>query len=937
MKRLVGRRAEREAIDRLLLETHSGRSGTLALVGEPGIGKTTLLHHAHAVATSSGYRVERSAGAEPESQFAFGALHQLCNPLMDRIAALPEPQEAALRVAFGLQVGTTPDRFVVGLAVLNLLSESAGEKPLLCIIDDAHWLDQASAQVMAFVARRVTAERLAVLLALRDPTNDGDLRPYAGLPELRLKGLTDSEARTLLADAVATPLEGGVRERIIAEAHGNPLALLDLPRCAPQIGLAGGFELPEDVDVPRRIEDSFRQRSKNLPAETQLLVLLAAAEPTGDAATLRRAAKVLAIETQAAAPAEAARLLKIDNVVRFRHPLVRSAVYQAATPSDRRRVHGALATATDPQSHPDHRAWHRARAVLGTDEGAAAELERSADRARARCGLAAAAAFLHQASELTPDPARRASRALEAAQAKHAAGASNAALSLLKLAEAGPLTALQNARLQLLRARVVLQSTGGPEVLEMLLGAAEAFSPMDAASARQAYLHAMEAAITIGGNVVRKVADAALGAPAPIGPPTPADLLLDGLAATHTLGYEVGVPALRKALEAFRSEASASTASDSDRWLLLASRTAATLFEDELLYALTDRHVRLARRTCALAELPGALTMQSVTHALIGEFARAAELASEGTAIAHAIGTVPLPHAELVLAGWRGDEAGAFAIEAARTQGLGEQLDDTVVSVSNYASAVLQNARRNYGPALTAAARAYETDELTYSNVTLPEIVEAASRASDPVRARAAVEELEMLARAAGTPWALGLAARSRALITDGPDAEQYYLNALDLLKRQRMLSYSARTHLVFGEWLRREGRRHEARDQLRTAHQLLTDMGAEAFAKRAARELLATGEHPRERTTQPLDALTTHELQIARLVATGATSQEVASELFLSRRTIEAHLRNIFRKLDITSRRQLREFQLPEIDETAAPPARRIIRSHDRRKDVVS
>lgn len=905
---LVGRRTEREQIDRLLTEARAGRSGTLAVYGEAGIGKTALLEHAHERAAISGFRVETATGAESESQFALGALHQLYRPLLSDLGALPDPQRNALRVAFGQQAGSAPDRFVIGLAVLNLLSELAEKQPLLCIVDDAQWLDEASAQILAFVARRLDAERLALLFSVRDPSDDGDLRSFAGLPELRLGGLAESDARALLAAAVPTPLDDGVGDRIVAEARGNPLALLELPRSAPPIGLAHAFGLPQDVSVPRRVEDEFRRRSKGLPAETQLLLLLAAAEPRGDATAVWRASRELSIDPEVAAPAEAAGLLTIDARVRFRHPLVRSAVYQAATDLDRRRAHGALAAATDPELDPDQRAWHRARAVLGTDEGAAEELVRSADRARARSGLAAAAAFLQQASELTPDPARRARRALEAAQAKEASGAPGDALELLAVAETGPLDDSQRARLQLLRARAVFQLRRGSEVLGMLLGAAEALAPLDPVLSRQTYLDALQAALTTGGDGVQTAARAALGAPAPPGPPTPADLVLDGLASTYTEGYEAGVPILRRAFEACRDDESGTF---SDQWLWLGNRIAATLFEDDLVATLAERLVQIARRTGALADLPGALFMQSVTLTLSGELARAAEVAAEGTALAHATGAVPLPQAGFFLAGWRGDDAGAALIDAALAQEAIEHLDDYAVSIGHYARAVLNNARGDYGPALAAATRAAQGAELPCSNMALPEIVEAASRAGDRARAQAAVEELEMRARVAGGSWGVALAVRSRALITAGPGAEEHYREALDTLERHHLLSYGARTHLVFGEWLRREGRRQEAREQLRTAHELLTGMGAEAFADRAARELRATGEHPRKRTAQATDALTTHEVQIARLVATGATTREVAEQLFLSPRTIDAHLRNIFRKLGITSRRQLKELRL--------------------------
>ncbi|PJJ56119.1 regulatory LuxR family protein [Mumia flava] len=915
---LVGRRAEREAVDHLLAEARAGRSGALAVLGEAGIGKTALLEHARAVAARSGFRVETSVGVEAEMQFAFGALHQLCAPLLTQLDALPEPQRVALAVAFGQREGAAPDRFLIGLAVLNLLAEVAEEQPLMCVVDDAQWLDEASGQVLAFVARRVAAERIALLFSMRDPADGGDLSSFVGLPELRLDGLDDTSARALLAATLPTPLDDGVRHRIIAEARGNPLALLELPRGAPPTRLAGGFDLPDASSVPRRIEDSFRRRSVNLPTETQLLLLLAAAEPTGDAALLWRAAAHLGIDPETVAPAEAAGMLEIDSRVRFRHPLARSAVYQNATEPDRRRVHGALAAATDPRLDPDRRAWHRARALLGADEDVAAELVRSAGRAQSRGGLAASAAFLRHAAELTPDPAVRAGRALDAAHAEHEAGASEAALELLAVAATGPLAAMQRARLDLLRAEIAFHLTRTSDAVGMLVDVARTLTPLDAGLARESYLRALDAAIVTGdagpGGRVLEVAEAARAAPAPPGPARPADLLLDGLVTTFTLGYEAGVPGLRRAVETFRTReprADGEGSSDGQRWLWHASRTATALFDDEAVHELGRRHVDLARESGALATLPAALLFRSVSLVLAGDLARATELADEGVAIAAATRAMPLLHAELILAAWRGRPEQTAEISAAIVSGAGPRGRGTEVSLGQYALAVLHNGTGDYRAASDAAARACESAELNHSNLALPELVEAACRTGQQDRAARAQHELGARARAAGTPWALGLEARSRALTTTGPGAESHYLEAIEHLSRCRMAVYLARTHLVYGEWLRRARRRQDARVQLRTAHELLSDMGAEGFAARAARELRATGEHPRKRTAQPTDALTPHELQIARLVATGATSREVAAQLFLSPRTIEAHLRNIFRKLGITSRRQLRELPL--------------------------
>ena len=902
----------------MLRRAQAGRSGVLVVRGEAGIGKTALLEQVREAAASSGFRVESSVGVEAEAQFAFAGLHQLCSPLLDHLGALPDPQQSALGVAFGLRTGPAPDRFLVGLASLTLVAEVAEDGPLLCVVDDAQWLDEASAQVLAFVARRVSAERVALLFGLRD-SGAGAEAPFAGLPELRLSGLGDADALALLAAAVRAPLDEGVRDQVVAEARGNPLALLELPDHGQRAARAGGFE-PPDVQVPHRIENEFRRRSAGLPDQTQLLLLIAAADPTGEAALLWRAADHLGIDPEAAAPAEQAGLLEIDTRVRFRHPLVRSAVHQAATPPDRRRAHRVLAEATDPRSDPDRRAWHRAQAVLGTDEDAAAELERSADRARARGGLAAAAAFLQRAVELTPDPAGRARRALDAAHLEHGAGAPGAALELLTAAADGPLDAWQRARLQLLRARVEFQLTRAADVAGMLLDAAGALAPLDAALARETYLHALDAALLIGGSgrsgSVRDVAEAARAAPAPPGPATAVDLLLDGLVATYTQGYASGAPGLRLALEAFLAQEPARPGPDGhrdhdDSWLWLASRSAVALFEDDLNAVLSDRHVRVAREAGALAALPGALVSRSVTLLLEGDFTQAAELAAESTAVARATGARPLSVAEMFLSAWHGRGAGAAHVPPTLQGAGGPPREGEEETLSQYALAVLHNALGDYPAALEAAARASASDEWATSNLALPELVEAAVRAGRNDRAAAALEELSARARASGTHWALGLEARSRALTSTGPSAEDHYRDATDHLGRCRIVTHLARTHLVYGEWLRREGRRQEAREQLRTAHRLLSDMGAEPFAERAARELSATGEHPRKRSAQRTDALTAHELHIARLVATGATSREIASQLFLSPRTIDAHLRSIFRKLGITSRRQLRELRL--------------------------
>ncbi|TWF79266.1 regulatory LuxR family protein [Pseudonocardia hierapolitana] len=911
---LLGRSAECATVDQMLARARDGRSGALVVRGEAGIGKTALLEHARDAA--SGFRVRQVAGVEAEMPFAFAALHQLCAPLLDRLATLPGPQQTALGVALGQIGGDPPDRFLVGLATLGLLAEAAAEQPLLCLIDDVQWLDPASAQTLGFVARRVEAEHLALIFARRDPApGTGNTEAFTGLPQLRPNRLGDADARTLLAEAVHAPLDARVHDRILAEARGNPLALRELARStrpARTAALAGGFGLPDALTVPDRVEESFRQRSESLPTATRLLLLTAAADPTGDTALLLRAAAHLGIGADAAAPAEEAGLLEIGTQVRFPHPLARSAVYRAAAPPDRRRAHHALAAVTDPQTDPDRRAWHHAQSVLGTDETAAVELERSADRARTRGGLSSAAAFLERAAALSPEPAGRARRALAAASAKHEAGDPEAASGLLTVAAAGPPDALHAARVDLLRAQVAFHLTRGNDAPGMLLTAAAGLAPLDAALSREAYLQALEASIIAGartcGRGIGEVAEAARTAPAPPAPPRPVDVLLDGLVTYYLHGYETGVPGFRRTLETFLG---LPPSAGDLRWLWLGCHTAMALWDDAAGATLAGRHLRLARDAGALATLPFALTFHATLLAHAGELTRVSELIAETDAITRATGAAPLPYARLMLAAWRGRRAEASTLHTAAVQDANERGEGTAITVADSNLAVLHNGLGGYAAALDAAERVWESGELVHSTMALPELIEAAVRSGAPERASAALAELRPRARACGTPWALGLEARSRALTSAGPAAEAGYREAIEHLGGCRMAAHLARAHLVYGEWLRREGRRRDSREQLRIAHDQLTASGADGFAARAARELRATGDQPRERSDRPATGLTEHELHIARLVATGATSKEIGAQLFLSPRTIETHLRNIFRKLGITSRHELRTMQL--------------------------
>jgi DNA-binding CsgD family transcriptional regulator len=902
---LWGRRAQCIALDGLLADVRAGRSRALVVRGEPGIGKTALLRYA--ADTAQDFRVARTEGVESEMELPFAALQQLCGRMLDRLDQLPAPQRDALGVAFGLRSGSAPDRFLVGLAVLSLLSDVATSQPLLCLIDDAQWLDQASAQVLAFVARRLDTESVAMLFGTRDSGPRGDL---AGLPDLLLTGLPEADARALLASVLPGGLDDRVRDRIIAESGGNPLALLELPHGATAAELAGGFGVAGPLPLAGRIEQSFLRRTAPLPQETRRLLLLAAAEPVGDPALLWRAAGNLGISADdAAAPAEAEGLLTVTGRVTFRHPLVRSAVYQAAPADDRRRAHQAIAEVTDEGTDPDRRAWHRAQAAAGPDENVSAELERSAGRAQARGGIAAAAAFLERSAALTPDPGPRARRALAAAQAKYQAGAYTSALGLLASAESGPLDEFQRARADLLRGQIAFASRRGSDAPPLLLKAAKSLELLDARLARETYLEALFAALYAGrlalGDGVRKVAEAARSAPPPPQPARALDLLLDGLALVITEGYPAGAPMLKQAVSAFRSLNI--SGEEGLAWLWQACQGAGLLWDYGSWDLLSARRVKLARATGALTALPFAASTRAGVHLLAGEFDMAASLVAEVESVAQATGSVLAPYSALALVAFRGREAEAAQLIEASTKDAERRGEGEGLTFVHWATAVLCNGLGRYKEALAAAQQA-SGDSLAdlFANWVIAELIEAATRSGAPERAADAIQRLSEIARASGTDWALGVEARSRALVSKGENAEAGYREAIDRLGRAPLRVELARAHLLYGEWLRRANRRIDAREQLGAAHEMFTAMGADGFAERAARELRATGERVRKRTTGTPTRLTAREAQIARLASDGLTNPDIAAQLFMSPRTVEYHLGKVFTKLAISSRNQL-------------------------------
>jgi DNA-binding CsgD family transcriptional regulator len=901
---LLDRVGERAKVGALLDAAKAGQSAVLVISGAHGVGKTALLDHA--VESAGGLRIARVAGVEPELGLAFAGLQQLLSPMLDLADRLPDPQRDALNVAFGLQSGPTPDRFLVSLAALSLLSEAAAERPMLCVVDDTQWLDQASAQALGFVGRRLLSDSIALLFATTDEPGE----ELAGFPELALRGLAASHARVLLDSMSTGPMDAQVRDRIITEAHGNPLALLELPRSVPLAELGDGLSLPDGRALSGRIEQSFQRRLETLPPETHELLLLAAAEPTGDPALLWRAAGLLGIGTHALAAADEAGLMTIAGRVAFRHPLVRSAVYRAASPEARRPVHGALAAATDPLIDPERRAWHRAQATLGPDECIAAELERLAGRAKARGGYAAAGAFLERSARLTLDQARRTERTIAAADATYTAGSFDVAESLAAAAEACPLDDLQRARLGLLHARIAFKSGRwrGSDVPSLFLTAARDFERVDLRRARETHLEALSAALVAGrlatGIHLREVAGAARALPPAPQPARAPELLLEGLALMVTQGCAAGVPVLRQAVSAFRS----ADVSDEEtlRWWQVPN-AAALVWDYQSWDALSARLVTLAREVGALTDVPVGLTMRAYVHLVAGEFSEAEPLAAQAQELSEAMNISMAPYAALALAVFQGREAEASALVRAGTSDAERRGAGQALTMIQWATAVLYNSLGRYDEALVAAQQAGD-DVLghCFVGLSLAEEVEAATRSGQPETAAAALSRFAEHARACGTDWALGVEARSRALVSRGDAAEHLYRQAIRRLGRTPLKLELARALLLYGEWLRRQQRRRDARDQIGAAYEYFDSIGAAAFAERARGELRATGVLARKHAFDAREALSPQETLIARLAGGGVSNRQIAGQLFISPATVAYHLRKVFAKLGVSSRREL-------------------------------
>lgn len=902
---LFGRRDECKVLDDLLAQARAGRSGVLVLRGEAGIGKTELLNHLCDRAT--GCRVVRAAGVQSEMELSYAALHQLCAPLLSHLDDLPEPQRDALRTAFGMRVGDAPDRFLVGLATLSLLAGAVGDEPLLCLVDDAQWLDRVSAQILGFVARRLLAESVLLVLAVRE---SGSPDILADLPELAVRGLSERESRRLLDSVVTGPLDQRVRDRVIAEARGNPLALLELPRGLTAVELAGGFPGPGARPLSSQIEAGFLRRIQSLPAEARQLLLIAATEPVGDVTLLRDAAERLGISVDTAVThAEASGLMTLGTWVRFRHPLVRSAAYRAVGFEERRRVHAALADSIDASAYPERRVWHLASASTGPDEAVAAELEGSAGRAYARGGVAAAAAFLHRATELTPDPVRRGARALAAAQAEYQAGAFDVARELVDAAELSHLDEVGAAQATLLRGQIMSAAKSASAGLPLLLEAAKRLQPYDAVLAGETYRDAIYAALTAGRLAtggVRDVAEAVLSAPGRVDAGSREGLLLTGLARVITEGYSAGAPILQEAVDAFRT--GGLSREQALGWLPLVCRMAHSTWDFAAWSELSARLVDSARGNGALAVLPSALLLRLSNRVFAGDLRGADSLAVEANAIGEATGSGFFAHyGALVVEPFKGRESTTRQAIETLTHDRLLQDEGKVTTATQWAAAVLYNGLGRYEEAFASAERGCENpQELGLSLQSRVELVEAAARLGRAAQVAEAVRTIEEMAQVSGTDWVLGISAATRALVSEGHDADVLHREAIERLDTAQARMDGARARLRYGEWLRLEQRQAEARSQLSEAYTMLGEAGAEAFAERARRELQAVGVKVRKRASATPVVLTAKEVEIARLAQGGFTNPEIGARLFLSPHTVEWHLRKIFAKLGISSRKEI-------------------------------
>ncbi|HKC28995.1 MAG TPA: AAA family ATPase [Jatrophihabitans sp.] len=894
----MGRIAELATLERQVQQARAGHSEVLMLRGEPGIGKTALLDRA--AAGAEGFRIVRVRGVESERELRYAGLQLLCSALPDCLARLSGGQREALDAVIGLGDGP-PDRLVLGLATLALLSTAASGPPLLCIIDDVHWLDRQSAEVLAFAFRRLAADALAVLLAAREGVATQEL---ADVRTVHVKALSYAESRALMTSHIRGRVDEAVIGRIIAETRGNPQDLLDVVRGISAADFAGGFGVGVASGCSRGSLEGLIDQLEQLPAESRLVALLAASDPTGDPALQWRAGKQLAIPTNAAARLESDGLVRFGPRVTFDHPAARAALYALASKDDRRLAHRVLADATDSEAAPDRRAWHRALAAYAPDDELAAELELHACAACERGGRSAAAAFLERATMPTLHSGQRVERALAAAAAKFEAGAPDAAARLLVAADVGTLDAARRGRLERQRAQIAFANRRGNDAADSLLKAARRLEVTDLSAARDSYLEALVAAV-FAGRLGRGSDTKAVAAAVPAGAPAgaePAEDLLDALVTRFRTGSLTANQQVRRAIAEMRSVDSHATA----RWLWLAALAALDVCDDESWQALAAAAHDSALEAGSLTVLPYALTQRAIADLHRGEFKAAATVIADADAVSAGMGTPPLRHAALLLAGWGGHEQSSLALFGAARRDARDRGEGSILTAVSLGEAVLFNGLGRYDAALAAARDAVAHDELGLPGLAMSELIEAAVRCSDLGAAQCTLDALSERAAAFGTDWALGVVARSRALLSEGDTAERLFKQAIERLQQSQVTVHLARAQLVYGEWLRRQGRRIDARPQLRAARDAFAAMGAEAFAERAHREHLATGEKVRRRAVETWGELTPQESRIADLARDGLTNPEIGERLFISARTVEYHLHKVFEKFGITSRREL-------------------------------
>jgi DNA-binding CsgD family transcriptional regulator len=903
---LHGRHEECAAIDRLLADAGGRRSGALVVRGEVGVGKSALLAYA-ADRAAGKMRVLWGSGVESESELAFAALHQLVRTMLDHVERLPGPQATALQGAFGLATTQGTNRFLIGVGVLSLLAEVADERPLVCLVDDAQWLDQPSADALSFAARRLEAEGVVCLFAARDDDVHGFAAP--GVRELRLTGLDADTAGVLLAERFPAGLAPNVRDRLIAATQGNPLALLELSASLSADQLAGRAPLPDPLPVSAGVEQVFLERVRRLPESTQTLLLALAAEETGDPAVISRVGRTLGTGVQALEMAERAGLVRVaEGRIRFHHPLVRSAVYRAATFTQRQAIHQAIAAALGGEEHADRRAWHRAAAAMEPDAEVADELERSAERARRRSGYAAAARALERSAELTPAEELCSRRLADAADAAWLAGQPDRALGLLDRAAAGVSEPRLRADVAHLRGVIELRRGVPADAFTILAAGSAEIAPVDPVKALAMLLPANEAA-SYAGDVALTIEAAHRAAALPRGEQRVDQFtlgLLVGIGSLLEGDTARGAPLLRQAIVL------AQTFDDPSR-LGFAGAAARYLGDDAATHDFYARAVARARATGELVLLPYLLESLAVAEVAAGRYTAATASASEGLGLARETGqesSVCRNLSTLALVGamqGREDACRSYAAEAldrAVPRGLRLQ-----AASATWALALLDLASSRPAEALArleTLAAGSETGHPVIALLSVPDLVEAAVRANQTERGQTALAGFEQWATHTAPPWALALVPRCRGLLSAGAAADRHFTEALRLHGPSSRPFDRARTQLLYGEALRRARRRIDAREHLRAAFTTFEQLGASPWAERARTELRVSGETARQRDPSTLDQLTPQELQIVRFVGQGATNREVAAQLFLSPRTIDYHLRQVFTKLGISSRAEL-------------------------------